>query len=164
MKFEHMGHTVSVTDHFEFSVSGPEFADARSYDSANAAREAIANRIKTAERERTVIRRVSLDALDASGNPLTIRGINRTDGTLLGGPDTDTIFPSVSWLADILRQRAALRQQIKAIDDKTVRYQIRANRAHGRIENESYYERLLQAFETELTVKTENAAKARGED
>lgn len=170
MQFEHHGHTVTVNpDSFVFTVSGPQFEDGKSqYDaifrSAEQAKDEIEKRIAAAEKQAVATRRVSLPALDATtAEAITIRGVNRTDSTVLGAKDAEGLpfdfFPRVAWIERALLVRKDLKKRMAAIDAQLGPFGMRANVGYGRIAPYRY-DAKTAGLEAEFSRKAQAAIAA----
>ena len=76
--------------------------------------------------------------LDDKGNAATVRGINIGTGKLLGCNETTYIYPVQPWVADLLRERTSLKEQLSTINRALDRIGVSARRSYGRIAPDSY--------------------------
>ena len=166
--FEYNGHSVSLTERFEFEVAGPEWTGPgdthyKMFGSAIDAKNEIDRRVIQATKQREVVRRVALPALDAKGDKIIIRGINRTDSSILGGSDAKgfrqiDVFPDLTWIADLLKRRHSLCAEVDKIEVAVYRFGIKSRRGYGRLAGN--YDEHLQALESEFNRKAQEAIQA----
>ena len=163
--FDHNGHTVTLTERFEFEVAGPQWREPsdkyqKMFGSAIEAKSEIDRRVAQATKQAEAIRRVALSALDAEGKEITIRGINRTDSTILGGSGAKGFrkmdaFPNFPWIADLLKKRVAFCNEINKIETTLYGYGFSGSRAYGRLDGD--YDAHLSKLEHDYSEKSDKA-------
>lgn len=161
-EFEHNEHKVTLTSGFMFAVTGPAFDRPEEYESAAKAIEAIDRRMKARERQQQARARISIEAVDDTGAPCTIRGINANTSHLLGVPDGRNgprdVFPPVPWLVAKIKRWRELQREVLRFRDEIDEYRVMARRGYGRL-NAEEYDQKLKFFEEEFERKSA-AAKA----
>ena len=166
MHFEHHGHTVTVNTDFRFVVTGPQFSEKDDpFSSANDAKSEITKRIEAAQKEAVASRRISLPAFDAgTAREITIRGVNRTDSSVLGALDKGwfgaNFFPAVSWIKPLLAERLALLARVAEIEKQLLPYGMRAKVGYGGRVDPKDYETKTATLETEFDRKAQAALAA----
>lgn len=115
METTFQGHKITVTENMEFSVEGPLFAGeavhSRRFESASEARTAIEKRVKAREAQERV--KLSFPMLNENGAAVTVTGVHGRNYNLLGVADSTSLYPSVPWIASMLREVAILKAQVR---------------------------------------------------
>lgn len=161
----HRGHRIAVTDDLMFSVTGPQFEVTELRSSVALAKEEIDKRITAAEKQAIATHRTAIPALDQNGVSITVRGVNRNAGNVLGYEKVDgigprlnlpEIFPAVPWIEAVLKERRETIARAAALTQKVWKYGIKASRAYGRV-NPDHYDAMHAALVAEIENKTAEA-------
>jgi hypothetical protein len=132
-------HTISITENWKFSVSGPEFEDDKKrgretlFASFEDARNEIEKRVTDSAKIRAQGVTLSCPIITSDGKRLTITRIDRRTGEVPDISDSEC-YPDVPWVFDALHRRKMLYDEIETITSS-----LRAVRVStGRIGVEEY--------------------------
>jgi hypothetical protein len=141
-QFKHKGASIEVKSDGHFYIDGDNRPYATLSDAKAEADEAHAVAVKAEHQG------LALEVIDGQGTPHTIRGLNRSDSSLLGTPrQTDMYYPSES-VTSILNVRAALSKRLSAIDTALSSVRIKASYGYGRLDFIDYGDAVMRLTES----------------
>lgn len=137
------GHTVELDPNWSFKISGPLYPTPASFASFLLAKRDLEEKIEL--HAAAEIKTFSAIVLSDRGEPTTIRGINRRDGSLLGCPEgCRAFYPNVTWL----RKTILKLREIDAVALKYERllrpFQLDASPGHSSMSAETAQTRLAR--------------------
>lgn len=148
---QYQGYEINVTDDMLFSVKGPGIAN--NYDSIKEAKAAVDGLLRIVAVEQA--KSFTADVLDQAGKVITIRGISRANGKLLGA-EKGYVYPNVQWVKEALKRLGQLRQEMDELDGKLRPLRTDVDYAYGRIEADMLSSKLSR-LQKELADKLEAA-------
>lgn len=135
-----MGHTVTLTANWKFTVKGPEFDAARyevAFQSYEAAVEEIKKRVDTTAKIKAQNIHIDVQVVDAKGAVHKLDRINRTTGDVVG-PQGRYVYPNHPWVTTQLTKKTQLEEQLREVTKLLEEIAITTHRSYGRIAAEDY--------------------------
>lgn len=156
------GHTITVTEKFQFRVDGPEYSDdarkihEKLFASLAAAEADIGARVEQAAVEDLKDMKLNLVVYREDGTAATITKINRVKGTLTG-MDCTYVYPAVPWIRDALPRILQLQQELHTLHSRLADVRISVDRSYYGRMDASRAQREYASVEKEHAEKTAKA-------
>lgn len=160
---EYMGHTITLTDNWKFTVEGPEFDKTAlrykvTFESYEAACEEIKTRINDTSRVETLNLRLDVQVVDEKGSIIRLERINRSSGKV-AGVDTRYVYPNFSWIRLAVTKLNTLRKEVEEIDKRLNVVRMDTHRSYSRI-SANGYAAAMSSFLKEYEEKVKKAEEA----
>lgn len=155
---DYHGHTIALDSNFRFLVEGPLVSGAEWFESHAQATAAIGKWIETARKQQKATVTCAIEVLDELGRAVTIKGLHAATAKMLGVGEGEKVYPAIPWVSDALKERAALRRRLAAIQDRLLAVSSRTMTGYGRVDSE-HYEGRIKAMADDLAAKKAAAEK-----
>lgn len=149
---EYEGFVIRCTEHWRFVIEGEEAlkeagGSLYGWESLSEVKAKIDAVVKRRAAVKKVTATMKVLALDEFGETVTWRGLNGNSSKFLTSEPgyEHGLFPNVPEIAALLKRKAELNREMKAITEKTKRYRLPP--AHGRIPAETYDKVVTAAVE-----------------
>lgn len=153
-------HTLEMTEYWRIRITGPTYGGephVHEWADTIAEAKAIVDRRTAAARAAERVQ-AAIPVITEEGEPATVTGIHAGNGKVIvkgHGIKLETLYPDNQEIARVLKEQAALYEQLRELRTKLEGLSVKTNRTWGRPEDPA---KAFEGFQQELERKTKSAA------